>query len=57
MMVSLMHFKVFGQISDSIAEKSDLNLRRPGVPFVAFKLFDDLFSLFLSECHEFLLFS
>jgi hypothetical protein len=57
MMVSLMHFKVFGQISDPFAEKSDLNLRRPGVPFVAFKLFDDLFSLFLSECHAFLLFS
>jgi hypothetical protein len=57
MMVSLMHFKVFGQISNPFAEKSDLNFRRPGVPFVAFELFDDLFSLFLSERHEFLLFS
>jgi len=57
MMVSFMHFKVFRQISNPFAEKSDLNLRRPGVPFVAFKLFDDLFSLFLSECHAFLLFT
>jgi hypothetical protein len=57
MMVSLMYFKVFRQISDPFAEKSDLNLGRPGIPFVAFKLFDDLFSLFLSECHAFLLFS
>jgi hypothetical protein len=57
MMVSFMHFKVFGQVSNPFAEKSDLNLWRTGVPFVAFKLFDDLLSLFLSECHAFLLFS
>jgi len=57
MMVSFMQFKVFGQISNPFAEKSDLNLWRPGVSFVAFKLFNDLFSLVLSECHAFLLFS
>jgi hypothetical protein len=51
-MVSFMYFKVFGQVSNPFAEKSDLNLWRTGVPFVAFELFDDLLSLFLSDCHE-----
>jgi hypothetical protein len=52
MVVSFMYFKVFGKISNPFTEKSDLNLWRAGVPFMALELLDDLFSLFLSERHE-----
>jgi hypothetical protein len=51
MVVTFMNFKMFGQISNPFAEKSDLNLGRTSIPFMALKLFDDLLSLFLSECH------
>jgi hypothetical protein len=54
-MVSLVYFKMLCQISDPFAEKSDLNFRGARVPFVAFKLLDDLFFLLLNECHEILL--
>jgi hypothetical protein len=54
-MISLVYLKVVSQISDSFAEKSDLNFRGTCIPFVTLKLFDDLFLLFLNERHAILL--
>jgi hypothetical protein len=54
-MVSLVCFKVLCQISDSFAEKSDLNFRGTCIPFMTLELFNDLFLLFLHERHAVLL--
>jgi hypothetical protein len=51
-MVPLVYLEMLCQISNSFAEKSDLNLWRACVPLVAFELLDDLFFLLLDECHE-----
>jgi hypothetical protein len=51
-MVPLVDFKMFCEISNPLAEQSDLNLWGTRVLLMVFKLLDDLFLLLLNECHE-----
>jgi hypothetical protein len=48
-MVPFVSFEMVGEIPDPFAEKSNLNLRRPGILLMVFKLFDNLFLLFLDQ--------
>jgi hypothetical protein len=41
MMILFVGPKMFGQISDSLGQKSYLNLRGTGIAFMAFVLFDN----------------
>jgi hypothetical protein len=57
MVIPFVAFKMFGEVSDPLTEKGNLNLGGTRILFVVTVLTDNLLLFFQNKCHTFFSFS